>query len=100
MIRRLVEADYLAHYPGATSPQRAFWLRTCRTPEILFSLAANHPEEARPLLSVRPLLEHAFKNNLPALEAGLEEERRREQAADRVYWTPLRQELEKLRHRR
>lgn len=58
------------------------------------------PVEAAALRSARPALAHAISNDADALEEALEQERRAEVVADRAYWAPLRQELERLRHSR
>jgi|GEM_PF-1456971 len=47
---------------------------------------------------LRPLLNAALQGDRPGIEAGLAEEERRERAADRAYWDPLKKELERMRH--
>jgi hypothetical protein len=42
MIRRLVEADLAALSPGPHPARVAFWLRECRTPEILCDLVRRY----------------------------------------------------------
>jgi hypothetical protein len=46
----------------------------------------------------RPLLSAVIEEDEPAIENGLAEEERSERALDRAYWTPLKRELEELRH--
>ena len=49
--------------------------------------------------SAKPaLLAHAATANATALERALDDEETAERECDKVYWLPLRQELEKLRH--
>jgi hypothetical protein len=49
--------------------------------------------------SAKPaLLAHAATDNATALERALDDEESAERERDKVYWLPLRQELEKLRH--
>ncbi len=99
MIRRLVEADYAAHGQKPTPAQVQFWLREARTPELLLELVARFPSESAALAQTRPLLEEAPRG-LVALEAALDAEQQAERARDRVYWEPLKRELELLRHAR
>jgi hypothetical protein len=99
MIRRLVEADRIA-CSGMPSPEQVrFWLREARTPELLVDLARQFPREAAAMADgSRRLLAAALQGDEAFIEAGLSEEERSERAADRVYWIPLRKELERLRH--
>jgi hypothetical protein len=46
------------------------------------------------------LLAHAATGNATALERALDDEETAERECDKVYWLPLRQELEKLHHAR
>jgi hypothetical protein len=98
MIRRLIEADRVA-CPGTPSPEQArLWLREGRTPELLIELARLFPAEARALAAgSRPLLNAALRGDEARVEAGLAEEELAERAADRAYWIPLKQELERMR---
>ena len=95
MIRRLLEADYIRH-PQPDPAQLAFWLRECRTPEILLSLTAAHPataaEQSRP--AVQAALALATAEHLTSL---LHEEEMAERTADIAYWTPRKKQLEALR---
>lgn len=99
MIRRLIEADCIA-CRGTPSPEQVqFWLREARTPELLVELARQFPLEAAALAGgLRPLLAAALQGGETSIEAGLSEEERIERAADRAYWIPLKQELERIRH--
>jgi hypothetical protein len=99
MIRRLIEADRAA-CPGAPSQEQArLWLREGRTPELLIELAGLFPEEAGVLAARRrPLLDAALRGDETGVEAALAEEEREERAADRAYWSPLKKELERMRH--
>jgi hypothetical protein len=99
MIRRLIEADRIA-CRGKPSPEQVrFWLREARTPELLVELARQFPPEAKALADAsRPLLTAALLGDETRIEAGLSEEERIERAADRAYWIPLKQELERIRH--
>ena len=97
MITRLVEADYAAHGPRADMPRTAFWLRELRTPSILVDVARSATDVSESLVAERPLLAAALAGDTAAVAAGLAAEEAREREADRIYWAPLRQELERLR---
>jgi hypothetical protein len=100
MVRRLVEASYFQHRASPSPEQLNFWLQELRTPALLIELVHDHAEVARERASQRPLLEAALANDAAAVEAGLSDEEQREREADRVYWRPLRAELEALRRTR
>jgi hypothetical protein len=97
MITRLVEANYQANLDHPTDEQVRFWLREMRSPELLMKVTRAHPSVARELESSRPLLTHAFSGEIALLESALLAEQHAERDADRVYWQPLKQELEQLR---
>ena len=100
MLRRLVEAHY---FENCDKPHRGhvqFWLRELRTPELLLDIGRQFPTTAKRLLTLRPLLQHAFAGNLTALESALQTEERAERETDREYWKPLKAELESLRRAR
>ncbi len=97
MITRLVEADYAAHGPRADSTRTAFWLRELRTPSILIDVARSATDVSESLVPDRPLLAAALAGDTAGVAAGLVAEEAREREADRIYWVPLRQELERLR---
>lgn len=98
MLERLIEAHWFQNRSAATPARIDFWLRECRTVEILLELTILFPCEAVALQSNRPALVHSLTNDLEGVEEALEQERRSEVVADRAYWAPLRQELERLRH--
>jgi hypothetical protein len=100
MIRRLVEANY-RQYEAEPGPERiAFWLQESRTPSLLVDVAHRFPQAAEHETPRRPLLAFARRKDETGLSAALYDEEQRERTADRVYWQPLRAELEQLRHRR
>jgi hypothetical protein len=98
MLRRLLEADYHQHRANPGEPRLGFWLRELRTPELLMELGQNHSQLCRQLTPDRPLLDAVLAGNFPAVTRGLADEEHREREADRIYWQPLKQELERLRH--
>ena len=99
MIRRLVEAHYFQNRNKPASAQIRFWLLELRTPELLIEVARSNAGRSRRLTSARPLLAHAAAGKTGELEQALKEEETAERERDRLYWSPLRQELEKLRRR-
>jgi hypothetical protein len=98
MIRQLIEAHHAEHRARATPEQVRFWFQEARTPSLLIELATPYPEIWLEAARTRPLLTLAKPNQEAALDAGLREEEFKEREADRQYWLPLRQELERLRH--
>jgi hypothetical protein len=100
MIQRLVEAHFFQHRDNPTAAQVGFWLRELRTPELLIELADPHAALCRRLVSRRPLLALAASGALAELEKALRDEETAERERDKLYWLPLRRELEKLRHAR
>lgn len=100
MIRRLVESHYLRNKEDATLERLAFWFKNARTTSILIELAAKYPGDVDGFVASRPLLSHALTEDEPQLEVELAAEEMREREADRLYWMPLRAELEELRWKR
>jgi hypothetical protein len=97
MIRRLIEAD-VARAPRNPKPsQVSFWLRECRTLEILRDLGRRYSALAKPIAAKRPALRAAMKGDAPRAAKLLRAEEDRERERDRRYWAPLRTELEKWR---
>ena len=98
MISALVEG----HYDQCTSepnPSRIdFWLRESRVEDRLIDLVVRFPAEAAAMAaSTRPLLTLAITPDLPRLREALDAEVRAEQEKDRVYWEPLKREMEEFR---
>lgn len=100
MITRLMEADYAARGPCVGEEKVAFWLQELRTPALLVEVARSAANVARAESVARPLLGHAIAGDVAALAAALRDEQEREQEADRIYWAPLRLELEAMRRAR
>ena len=100
MLRRLVEAHYATHCAQPSCEQVRFWLREARTPALLVGVAQSYPDYLERALRRRPLLSLARDALVPALEEALAAEERRERERDRLYWEPLRGELEAMRHAR
>jgi hypothetical protein len=49
------------------------------------------------MVSARPLLSLAITPDLPSLREALDAEVRAEQEKDRIYWEPLKREMEQFR---
>jgi hypothetical protein len=98
MIRRLIEAHYFQNQEKPTMAQIKFWLRELRTPALIIETAQAHQKLCRELVAERPLLAHAASGEVDELERALRNEESAEREQDRLYWLPLRKELEKLRH--
>lgn len=97
MLQRLVEAHYLKHRAAPETGHPSFWARELRTPEFLIETATRHGELARQLAESRPLLKFALAADQSGLERALMQEERTERERDRIYWQPLKAELEELR---
>jgi hypothetical protein len=98
MIRRLVEAHYFQNRDKPNTAQIKFWLLEFRTPESLIELAQNHPALAGRFTPGRRLLAHAVSGKVAQLERALLAEETAERKKDKIYWSPLLKQLEKLRH--
>jgi len=97
MLRRLLEADYLAD----VRPSREkilFWLMESRTPEILRRLCQTYADQAAPIAARRQAVDDALSGDLDKVAASLAQEEAEERRRDTEYWKPLRRELELLRH--
>jgi hypothetical protein len=99
MIQRLVEADYASNRQSSDKERVRFWLLEMRSPALLVEVAAQNRNLAAALVSERKLLEPAIRNQTDELAAAIEEEERLERERDRIYWQPLKAELERLRHK-
>jgi len=97
MIRRLIEADYVRQ-ENPTIQQVRFWLLQSRTPEMIIELAQTYVQESESLSNVRKVLQYAWKADKSKIEIELNREELNERSVDRLYWEPLRKELEDLRH--
>jgi hypothetical protein len=97
MIRRLVEQNYFQHINEPTPEQIRFWLRELRTPRLLLSVAEVWPLEANGEAGGRPAIAAAIGGSEEHVAECLDLEEKYERDRDRLYWQPLRRELEELR---
>ena len=97
----VIELLVTIHYRENSLSPRAdwieFWLKEARTPETIMELCTRFPAEANALTGVRPLLAHATASDVAILRPALDAEVRAEQEKDRIYWEPLKRELESIR---
>ena len=100
MIRRLLEADFFEHRQRPGKRRLRFWLEELRTPELLIEVAQDHPNLARKCFEKRPLIRPALSGDHEKVEAALKAEETAERKKDRLYWLPLRAELERMRRSR
>ena len=101
MIRRLVEENYFSHRDAPTPQQIAFWFQELRTPSLLQESVQKFSDETAQWRQKRSVIEMVAQGAaLPEIEAALYVEESAEREKDRLYWQPLRAELEALRHPR
>jgi hypothetical protein len=97
MIDALVETHYKSLQENPTPSRIDFWLSESRTADRLLQLARRFSSEVQRLAEKRPLLNLAVSGDLPRLREALDAEVRAEQEKDRVYWEPLKREMEEFR---
>lgn len=97
MISALVEGHYEQHANEPNRQRIEFWLRESRVADRLLDLATRFPSEAAAMVAARPLLSLAITPDLPRLREALDAEVRTEQEKDRIYWEPLKREMEEFR---
>lgn len=97
MVRRLLESHYFQNRDEPSEKQIEFWLGELRSPELLIEIAQAYPDATRRLVSSRSLLTQALEGSLEPLTRALAEEESQERERDRIYWEPLKRELEQLR---
>ncbi len=97
MLRRLLEAHYRMFADEPTPERVGFWLRELRTPALLREMVRNFPDAADRLVKERPLIAEARDGDPVIVERLLRDEEYAEREADRAYWRPLFQELERLK---
>jgi hypothetical protein len=97
VIEVLVAIHYAENLSSPTDDWIRFWLLETRSPESLAEICARFPKEASGLIAIRPLLSVAINGDLPRLRVELQAEVLREQDKDRLYWEPLKREMEEFR---
>jgi len=94
VIELLVDIHYEENKERPTPEFVRFWLLEARGPEQLVELAGRFSAEAADCSVHRPLLSLALSGDLRPLRTALLEEMAIEQEKDRLYWEPLKKELE------
>lgn len=97
MIEALVTIHFRENGDAPTPEWTGFWLMEARSPELLFELTSRFPVDAARLRPARPLLALAVDGRPSALREALDAEVRAEQERDRIYWEPLKREMEAFR---
>ncbi|MFZ9965061.1 MAG: hypothetical protein ACO3GO_07615 [Terrimicrobiaceae bacterium] len=97
VIEALVEAHYEAMHENSNRECLEFWFLESRSPDRLVDLCARYPEEAAVFAVRRPLLALASRGDFSELGKELDSEKRLEQEKDRIYWEPLKREMEEFR---
>lgn len=100
MLKRLIEAHYFQNRDHPTAAQIRFWLLELRSADLLLEVAHRHRPHCTRAARRRPLLHWTAQHDQAALEQALREEETLQREADRIYWQPLRAELERFRRLR
>ncbi len=97
----VIETLVSIHYrENSLNPQAAwieFWLTEARSPELLMELVARFPAQTDEFQAIRPLLALAKAGQMLELRIALDAEVRAKQDEDRLYWLPLKREMESFR---
>jgi hypothetical protein len=97
MIRRLVEQNYFQNMNKPTPEQIRFWLRELRTPRLLLIASEAWALEANGEAGGRSAVAAAIGGSEERVAECFDLEEKYERDRDRLYWQPLRRELEELR---
>lgn len=100
MLQRLVDNDIALHKNILEANKIRWWLNECRNPQHLMELCQRYPDLAEGQVINRSLLKAALKKAQKSLSQRLEDEKEKEQERDRIYWRPLKKELELLRRKK
>ena len=98
MLKRLVDNDILLNDCKQSKERIKWWFQECRDSDLLLKLAKRYPDLVNESLKSRPLLSSAIVSDIRALDSQLRDEELAQRQKDIEYWTPLRSELEALRH--
>jgi len=100
MLKRLVENDIILNKRNPSADCVMWWLRECRDAGILIKLAEEYAKLTKECVMDSPLLSLALVSDMQKLDLQLHNEEMLERQKDIEYWTPLKRELEILRHKR
>lgn len=99
MLKRLVENDMLIHKDNPLPKRVVWWLLESRNADSLVNLSKGYPQIVKRCITKRPLLVFAVDQKVKKLSQALVQEEFLERQRDAEYWKPLREELERLRHK-
>jgi hypothetical protein len=99
-VERLVEGLYFNVSQSPTAGDIDFILHELRTPELLIEAATRFHSAAREVAGRRPAVEAALSGDIEQVRAALRIEQDEAIRKDRLWWEPLKRELEQFRHRR
>ena len=100
MIRRLVEQSYFSLSEAPTDERLEFLFLELRTAELLMALASEHHQAAQRAAARRSAVRAALEGSAEDVWVALALEEAAERETDRIYWKPLKAELEHLRRSR
>jgi hypothetical protein len=100
MIERLMERLYFDVRDPASAEEMNFLLRELRTPELLIEAVSRFPAAAQEIAPRRPAVQAALTGDIDQINAALRIEQDEAIRKDRLWWEPLKRELEQFRHQR
>jgi hypothetical protein len=100
MVARLVEGAYFGAGDSPSAKDISFFLRELRTPDILIELVSRFPSAAQEFAPHRPAIQAALSGDMEQVSHALRSEQEEAIHRDRLYWEPLKRELEQFRHQR
>lgn len=100
MIRRLVETAYFSLPPAPENDQLEFLFLELRSPDLLVKLATQFGQAAESFAPRRRAVNQALCGSVETVAAEFALEEAAEREADRIYWRPLKLEMEQLRRSR
>ena len=100
MVERLVEQLYFDVRDSPGPDDAEFVLRELRTPKVLIEAASRFPDTARGIAPDRPAIQAALDGDYEQIVIALREEQDEVGRQDRLWWEPLKRELEQFRHQK
>jgi hypothetical protein len=71
-----------------------------RSPELLIEAVTRYPEASQNIATGRPAVQAALSGDIEQVRAALRIEQDEAMRKDRIWWEPLKRELEQFRHQR
>jgi hypothetical protein len=99
-IRLLMERSWFTLAEPPPPGEIDFILRELRTPELLIEAATRFHSAAQGVAGRRPAVEAALSGDIEQVRAALRIEQDEAIRKDRLWWEPLKRELEQFRHQR